>query len=85
MLVWTKCFHKKNRHSFVGKKVIHKIRPRDDPVRVYNRDLAISSSTVSTASSSRSAEPATTNVHSSKSHLLHKQQIQVRFLLFFFK
>ena len=33
-------------------------RARDDPVRVYNRDLAISSSTVSTSSSSRSADPA---------------------------
>ena len=28
---------------------------KDDPIRVYNRDLAVSSSTVSTTSSSRSS------------------------------
>ena len=51
-------------------------RARDDPVRVYNRDLAISSSTVSTSSSSRSADPALAILAPKQQQ--HQQQQQLK-------
>ena len=51
------------------------IRARDDPVRVYNRELAISSSTVSTTSSSQSTEPTST-ISTSKLQQQQQQQQQ---------
>ena len=52
------------------------IRARDDPVRVYNRELAVSSSTVSTTSSSRSTEPASTITTSKLSQQQQQQHLQ---------
>ena len=54
-------------------------RARDDPVRVYNRDLAISSSTVSTSSSTRSAEASSTisaPKQQQQQHLQQQRQLQ---------
>merc|ERR1719412_514019 len=45
--------------------------PKDDPIRVYNRDLAISSSTVSTTSSS-STRQVNNQIQPSKEELVNK-------------
>jgi hypothetical protein len=50
-------------------------RARDDPVRVYNRDLAISSSTASTSSSTKSAEASST-ISAPKQQQQQQQQQQ---------
>ena len=46
---------------------------KDDPIRVYNRDLAVSSSTVSTTSSSTSVAPRQNSALANQSPLVKSQ------------